>query len=120
MDIVTCYESESLQKFQSLKRRTKGGWTLLVSGEWSQSPYHQGSMSFSIRHSANKCYWSLLQSGFPNKILAVAETEEPCQLEIAGAEMMRVLLKDGHEYIDGVHEFGDVDSDLLWDTYRRK
>lgn len=120
MDIFTCYDSESAEKFCSLKRRTKGEWEFLISGEWSETAYHQGNMSFLIRGSEDKCRWTLMRNGFPNKILAVVSAEEPCQLEVAGAQMMRALKKGGHESIDLVHEFGDIDTDLLWDTYRQR
>jgi len=61
----------------------------------SQTPYHQGNISFFTRHSEDRRYRALLRRGFPKKILAVAETEELCDFEISRAEMVRVLLKGG-------------------------
>jgi len=120
MEIVTIYTKADEERFLRLKRRTSGKWTFLVSGEWSQSPYHQGNISFYIRSSDDNRYWALMSGGFPRRIIAVADAPEDTRLEIAGGEMMRMVRAQDGDYIDLVHESGDIDFEAFWKTYKAK
>lgn len=119
MDIYTCYKPEDAATFRKVKRRTTGPWTFLISGEWSQSPYHQGNHQFHIRSSPDKTRWALMSSGFPSRIIAVAQFGDPTRLEVAAGEMMRSAREHDGDYIDMVHDHAKgIDLDLLWKTYR--
>lgn len=118
MNIYTSYAAGHSEHFLRLKRRTSGDWRFLISGEWSQSPYHQGNHRFYIRSSKDKQYWALLSIGFPNRIIAVAHTPVPTTLEAVAANMMRMVRQHHGDYIDLVHENGDIDGSLLWKLYR--
>jgi hypothetical protein len=104
-------------QFRRLKRRTSGAWTLLISGEWSQTPWHQGNHKFYIRCSKDNRFWALLSSGFPNRIVAMAHFPDGSHPEIAGAEMMRKVREQGGDYIDMVNEYGGIDSNAFFKAY---
>ena len=44
MTIYTYCAPDDEKEFKRLKRKTSGDWTFLVSGEWSQSSWHQGAV----------------------------------------------------------------------------
>lgn len=116
---VATYLSEDKKLFRSLKAKTSGRWTFLVSGEWSQSPYHQGDLTFLIRRSVDKRSWTVLRSGFQKKIVAAARFDEPASIEFAGSSMLRLLREQDGEYIDYVEEFGDIDKKQFWSAYNK-
>lgn len=118
LNIITLL-SDNQREFRRLKAKTAGDWTFLFAGEWSQSPYHQGNVCLYTRWSADKKAWAILCRGFPNRIVAVAEFEKPVELEFACSSMLRQLREQGGEYVDLVHEFGEIDHDLFWKQYRR-
>jgi hypothetical protein len=120
MDIYTCYVQQQSEQFSRIKRRTSGKWTFLMSGEWSQSPYHQGNQRFYIRNSPDKRYWALLSSGFPKRIIAVAHTPEPREIEEVTAKMMGACKRAGGDYIDLINDSGDLDARKFWNYYRTK
>jgi len=105
------------KQFKRLKRKTSGDWTFLVSGEWSQSPWHQGTHSFYIRSSEDKQYWALLNGGRPRRIVAVAHTPGPLSLTFVGASMMQTLYKQGGDWIGERHDYGDIYEDLFNKIY---
>ena len=39
---IANYVDKDTTLFKHMKRNISGAWTFLLSGEWSQSPYHQG------------------------------------------------------------------------------
>lgn len=117
MEIYTRYVNDNAAAFKKLTRRTSGKWSFLVLGEWSQSPWHQGDLKFSIRSSEDRKYWALLSSGFPNRIVAVAHFIDGTNLETAGAQMLKALREQGGGYIDAVHEYGDIDISAFSDAY---
>jgi len=120
VEIYTVYNQSYRDTFERLKRRSKGVWQFLASGEWSQSPYHQGSHTFHIRHDPKQYYWSLLSIGFPNRVIAVAHTPETQQLEAVAVAMLRAIREDDGDYIDILDSTGEFDRDGFWKSYRAK
>jgi hypothetical protein len=120
MEIYTCFAPEYTEVFRKLKRKTSGEWKLLVRGEWSQSTYHEGNHRFYVRHSNDKHYWAILSTGIPSRIVAVAHTPEPVELEVIAATMLRVVREHDGDCIDLAHEFGKFDRDTFWAIYRAK
>jgi hypothetical protein len=120
VEIYTSYVPEQARACRRLGRRSaEGQWIFLISGEWSQSPYHQGDIKFFVRSSRAEKHWALLVSGFPRRIVATAFTPEPAQLEVVAAAMMRAVKQADGEYIDLVEDYGDdVDGAVLWRLYR--
>jgi hypothetical protein len=120
MEIRTSYTSTDKQEFERFKRRSKGEWKFLASGEWSESPYHQGNHTFYIRSDAMRQYWSLLSVGFPNQIIAVAYTPGPQELEVVAVAMLRAVRANGGDYIDTLDSVEQVDRSRFWMTYRSR
>lgn len=114
---IATYLSDDKTLFRQLKTQTTGDWRLIVSGEWSESPYHQGDLQFYARSSIDKINWGILARGFPNRIVVAASFDEPTEIEFASAIMLKVLENEGGEYIELAHQFGEIDSNLFWDTY---
>ena len=117
MTIYTYCAPDDAKEFKRLKRKTSGDWTFLVSGEWSQSPWHQGTHSFYIRSSEDKQYWALLNGSRPRRIAAVAHTPVPLSLTFVGASMLQTVYKQGGDCIGGIHDYGDIDEDLFNKIY---
>jgi hypothetical protein len=114
MTTVT-YLDDDQRLFRRIKAKTAGPWTFLVSGEWSQSPHHQGDVRFFARSSEDKTCWGILESSFPKRIVVAAHFGKAIEIEGACATMLQRLRERGGEYIDFAHEFGDIDQDLFWD-----
>ena len=119
MQIATNKDPD-LQLFKQLKRKTPGSWRFLLSGEWSQSPYHQGNVQFYVRSSNENKNWAILSSGFPNRIVVVAIFDQPTSVEEASGFMLQTLEKRGGEYIEFIHHMGSIDKDKFWEVYERE
>jgi hypothetical protein len=90
--------------FHQLRQRKWKDRTLLVSGEWSESPHHEGRMRFEIARSGK--FLALYLVGFPTSIVVIAETNDDVSLERVAAAMMKQCKRDGLGYIDLVHAYG--------------
>ena len=117
LELYTCRETDERRSFRRLSRRASGDWQFLVSGEWSQSPYHQGNCKFYLRSSEDRQYWALLSVGFPNRIIAVARTMQGIAVELVGARMLQASQLAGGDYIDMVDDHGEIDADSFWALY---
>lgn len=117
MRVYTIYKGRQKDAVRRISRRTTTVWEFLISGEWSDAPGHSGDYVFSIRHSADRRSWSLLLKGFPNRIVAGAETDDTSTVERVGAAMLRALDKDGGPCIELVTDYGVVDLDEFWSLY---
>lgn len=121
MDVRTAYQEKDRGDFEHYKRRSKGKWEFLASGEWSQSPYHQGKHSFHIRCDSSRRYWALLSVGFPNRIIATAHTLDQQAVEAVAVAMLRAVRReDGGDYINTLDSTGRIDRTLFWSGYRAK
>lgn len=112
--IVTAYDGQGSDELRRLKRRRWGSWDFVVAGEWSQSPYHQGKQKFAVRGTADRRTWALLDVFFPVRIVAVAVADRELSVEEAAGEMMWAVREKDGPYVDGVHDYGDVDPVALW------
>jgi hypothetical protein len=118
MRIYTCYADKKLPAFVAGRRKSSNEWRFLFSGEWSDSPYHEGNVTFYIRSSTDKRFWALLSVGFPSRIVAVAETTTSCVMEEVAAQMMRKTKLDGGPYIRHIHRHGEIRVDRFWEHFR--
>jgi hypothetical protein len=115
LNIKTWHSKEDETEFKRIRRKATGSWRFLAAGEWSQSPYHQGNMSFSYRCSPDRKYWALMAEGFPRRIVAVAEATGLEETEMVTAQMMKASKLAGGEYIDLADDWGgDIDSGKFW------
>jgi hypothetical protein len=96
MRIHTLFSGADRTTFGRLKRKKWTAWKFLISGEWSQTPWHQGNHRFFISSTADKTWWALLNTGFPSRIVAVAtETAGLTLEEIAGKMLTRIYREGG-------------------------
>jgi hypothetical protein len=115
--IYTYVCEKDAEEFARLKKQKWGQWDFLVSGEWSQSPYHQGNHRFFIASTPDHGYWALKSTGFPTRIIAIARVQGDLCLEKIAGQMMRAVADLDGDCIEMVHKFGNIDRGLLWDTY---
>lgn len=101
-----------------VKKKSKWGqWDFLISGEWSESPHHQGDHRFFIASTPDHRYWALKSIRFPTRIIAIAQVNgDVCLKKIAG-QMMRAVADQDGDYIDMIHDMRNMNLDLLWDTH---
>lgn len=114
---ITTHKDDDIQAFRQMKRKTKGGWTFLMSGEWSQSPYHQGRVQFYVRKSEDNRDWAILSYGFVKRIVVVASFIHPVTVEVASGIMLHVLRKRRGEYIEFFEKFGKFDDEKFLEIY---
>lgn len=105
--------------FNHMKRNISGPWNFLLSGEWSQSPYHQGKVEFHYRNTKDLRNWAILSIGFPKRIAVVATFDEPTELEKACSILLKTLKRRGGEYFDCIDDTGDFDYDQFEEAYER-
>jgi hypothetical protein len=117
--IYTCYSREDTSAFKRLKRKKWTGWKFLFSGEWAESPMNQGRCKFYITSTLNKQYWAIMEWGFPKRIIAVAQVQNNRAIEHIAAEMLSDVRRLGGDYIDLVHQHGDIDIEQCWHLYTR-
>tara|TARA_R110002073_G_scaffold277529_1_gene441414 strand:- start:73 stop:384 length:312 start_codon:yes stop_codon:yes gene_type:complete len=79
--------------------------------------HHQGDQRFFIASTPDQRYWALKSMGFPTRIIAIAQVNSEVYLEKIAGQMMRAVADQDGDYIDMIHDFGNVDIDLLWGTY---
>ena len=98
---VTPNDSEA---FERLRRGKRLPWIFVVSGEWSESPHHAGSVSFWAAKTVSRNRWALLVRGFPTRIVAVSEADREVAFEdIAGLMMWKLELEQG-ECVDTIYK----------------
>ena len=51
-------------EFARLKKRRSEHWDFLISGEWSESPHHEGDHRFFIASTPDHRCWALKSTGF--------------------------------------------------------
>jgi len=77
--------------FEKLRRSKKWQWLFLASGEWSQSPYHQGNVTLYYAYDPNKGWAALKQIGFPTRIVVVLKTCDSQSIEEIVSELLLEL-----------------------------
>lgn len=77
--------------FQQIRRSKKWQWLFLASGEWSQSPYHQGNVTLYYAYDSNKGWAALKQIGFPTRIVVVFKTNGFQTVEEVVSELLLEL-----------------------------
>jgi len=117
---ITTYLDENIRLFKKMKKQTSGSWEFLLSGEWSETPYHQGNVRFYYRASEDRCNWAILTEGFPKRIVVAATFDQPTGLEDACAIMLKTLKRKGGECVDLVDDSRDFDEERFWEAYRTK
>lgn len=115
--IVTAYDEGAEKEFARLKRKKWHSSQFIAAGEWSESPFHQGREKFGVRATADRKFWALLNISFPTRIVAVAEVDGDVSVEELAAEMMWAVEEKDGPYIDGFHDFGEIDEDAFVKFY---
>lgn len=77
--------------FEKLRRSKKWQWLFLASGEWSQSPYHQGNVTLYYAHDPKKGWAALKQIGFPTRIVVVLKIYDSQSIEEIVSELLLEL-----------------------------
>jgi hypothetical protein len=106
---IATYVDEDTSLFDQMKNKTSRTWHFLLTGEWSQSPYHQGKVEFHYRNTNNLRDWAILSIGFPKRIAVVATFDQPTEIEEACSIMLKVLKIRRREFLDCIDETGDFD-----------
>jgi hypothetical protein len=102
MKIYSQYNNEPV--FNRLRRKKWGGCDFLVAGEWSQSPYHQGNITFHFALNLKGDYCALLINGFPRRVECIAQFDaDETMPEVLGT-MMHHLRCHGGSYVEGVYD----------------
>lgn len=115
--IVTAYDAAAADEFARLRRKRWVSRDFVVAGEWSESPFHQGKEKFAVGATADQKFWALLNVSFPTRIVAVAEVDRDVSVEEIAAELMWAVEEKCGPYIDGVHDYGEVDAEAFLKFY---
>lgn len=115
--IVTAYDNGAADEFARLRKKRWFSRDFVVAGEWSESPFHQGKEKFAVGATADRKFWALLNVSFPTRIVAVAEVDQDVSVEEIAAEMMRAVEEKGGPYIEGVHDWGEIDAEAFLEFY---
>jgi len=104
-----CQRGSSAPKAK--KRKKWQGWRLLVSGEWSESPYHQGNHTFEYSYTSDRRFWGIMRRGFPPTILAVADagTDRDPSQDLGSmllGTMLRGIRCKGGPYVSAINDCG--------------
>jgi len=109
--------------FQQIRRSKKWQWLFLASGEWSQSPYHQGNVTLHYAYDSKKGWAALKQIGFPTRIVVIIKTDDfqtvedvvaELLLELWYAEDYRIEMISNYDYAD------EVDLDMAENLFLEK
>lgn len=109
--------------FHKLRRSKKWQWLFLASGEWSQSPYHQGNVTLYYAYDSQKGWAALKQIGFPTRIVVVIRIDDfqtvedvvaELLLELWYAEDYRIEMISNYDYAD------EVDLDMAESLFLEK
>jgi hypothetical protein len=100
-------------EFAKLKRkRIWDDWGLLVSGEWSQSPYHYGKHRFLYSVSKDQGYMRILHMSFPPTILVIGLRLHNEDLAQLATRLLNEIKAEYGYYIDMAYDGGDLDIDI--------
>ncbi|MDA9198738.1 hypothetical protein N9O59_01690 [Schleiferiaceae bacterium] len=109
--------------FHKLRRSKKWQWLFLASGEWSQSPYHQGNVTLYYAYDSQKGWAALKQIGFPTRIVVIIRIDDfqtvedvvaELLLELWYAEDYRIEMISNYDYAD------EVDLDMAESLFLEK
>ncbi len=113
-------ESKDEQAFNVIKKSKWTTWKLLISGEYSDSPFHFGKLSFYFAETEDKRFSAILYKGtiLPFKrIVAVAEVIDTSQKEIIAGAMMRQIREELGLYITYPEDINIKKYDLFKEYY---
>lgn len=57
--------------------RTKGGWSILARGKWSQGPYHEGTLTYEYGKDADGVRYLRAVNGSERRLVAIATRVDP-------------------------------------------
>lgn len=109
--------------FHKLRGSKKWQWLFLASGEWSQSPYHQGNVTLYYAYDSQKGWAALKQIGFPTRIVVIIRIDDfqtvedvvaELLLELWYAEDYRIEMISNYDYAD------EVDLDMAESLFLEK
>ena len=109
--------------FQRIKRSKKWQWLFLASGEWSQSPYHQGNVTLYYAYDPEKGWASLKQVGFPTRIVVIIKTDNfPTVEEVVSELLLELWYAEGYrvEMIADYDDAEEVDLSLAESLFLEK
>lgn len=95
--------------FQRIKRSKKWQWLFLASGEWSQSPYHQGNVTLYYAYDPEKGWASLKQVGFPTRIVVIIKTDNfPTVEEVVSELLLELWYAEGYR-VEMIADYDDAE-----------
>lgn len=100
-------EFQDRENFNKLRKTRWLPFLYLASGEWSQSPYHQGNIIFDYTTNKRGDRIALLRRSFPRTIVCIAELTQGESIVEAIGKMMFHLWENGGDYIDLVDYYED-------------
>jgi hypothetical protein len=108
---------DSIGEFARLKRK-KWHWSFLASGEWSQSPYHQGNLTLEFAVSKDGSHVAILENGFPRRILAISRKQPDEGLEPVLSRLLFYIRHRLDIYMGSPDSRTDkVNFDKVWEGY---
>lgn len=109
--------------FHRIRRSKKWQWLFLASGEWSQSPYHQGNVTLYYAYDSKQGWAALKQIGFPTRIVVIIRTDDFQTVEDVVSELLLELwyAEDYRiEMIADYNEAEEVDLDMAENLFLEK
>ena len=109
--------------FERLRRSKKWQWLFLASGEWSQSPYHQGNITLYYAYDTVKGWAALKQIGFPTRIVVIIKTDNfPTVEEVVSELLLELWYAEGYrvEMIADYDDAEEVDLSLAESLFLEK
>lgn len=100
-----CSKNMDPEIFDRVKRRKRQRWHFLLSGEWSQSPYHQGDLTFYYSFNTKKNHCAILQTGYPKRIVAIVDQIKKESDTYVLAYLLYMLKKKDDIYVDYLHDY---------------
>jgi len=94
------------------RRRIWESWKFLVSGEWSESPYHQGNHSFFYSISKDGQLMRILHQAFPPTILVIGRRGPQEELGSMATRLLQEINDEYGYYIEFVHHYGELDFEI--------
>ena len=95
--------------FQRIKRSKKWQWLFLASGEWSQSPYHQGNVTLYYAYDPEKGWAALKQIGFPTRIVVIIKTDNFQTVEEVVSELLLELWYAEDYRVEMIADYDDAE-----------
>jgi len=94
------------------RRRIWESWKFLVSGEWSESPYHQGNHSFFYSISKDGQFMRILHQAFPPTILVIGRRGPQEELGSMATRLLQEINDVFGYYIEFVHHYGELNFEV--------